>query len=110
MVLQAIYTDKGGGSSEQLQFIIYKMEMLVPYSFYTDYRRKVMYVQVKKDVHEIIMTLYGYKNVKITAGDVSIDHVHCGLSLILSYHIGHCSADRTYVLIFNFYNIDEVLH
>ena len=46
-----------------------------------------MYGQVKKDVHEIIMTLCGYKNVKITAGAVCIDHVHLCIELPPKYSV-----------------------
>ena len=44
--------------------------------FIPKYRRKVMYGQVRKDVHAIIQKLCEYKKVEIVAGAVCSDHVH----------------------------------
>ena len=55
--------------------------------FIPKYRRKVMYRKVKQDVHEIIEMLYGYKNVKITASAVYIDHVHLCIELPPKYSV-----------------------
>jgi len=49
--------------------------------FIPKYRRKVLYKQVKKDVHEIIKTLCGYKKVEIIEGAVCLDHVHLCVSI-----------------------------
>jgi len=46
-----------------------------------------MYGKVKQDVHEIISMLCGYKNVKITAGAVCIDHVHLCIELPPKYSV-----------------------
>ena len=44
--------------------------------FIPKYRRKIIYGQVRKDIREIIRTLYSYKEVEIVEGSVCIDHVH----------------------------------
>ena len=44
--------------------------------FIPKYRRKVMYVKLRKDVREVIKILCSYKDVEILEGNVSIDHVH----------------------------------
>ena len=44
--------------------------------FIPKYRRKTMYGQVKRDVHEILKTLCEYKKVEILSGAVCKDHVH----------------------------------
>ena len=46
-----------------------------------------MYGKVKQDVHDIITMLCGYKNVKITAGAVCIDHVHLCIELPPKYSV-----------------------
>lgn len=55
--------------------------------FIPKYRRKVMYGKVKQDVREIIETLYGYKQVKITAGAVCVDRVHLCIELLPQYSV-----------------------
>ena len=49
--------------------------------FIPKYRRKAMYGQLKKDVHEILRTLCKYKKVTIVSGAVCIDHVHMCLEI-----------------------------
>ena len=49
--------------------------------FIPKYRRKLLYGRVKKDVHEIVKTLCGYKKVEIVEGAVCADHVHLCLSI-----------------------------
>ena len=55
--------------------------------FIPKYRRKVMYGQVKGDVHEIIKTLCSYKKVEIIKGAVCADHVHLCVSIPLKMSI-----------------------
>ena len=44
--------------------------------FIPKYRRKVMYGERKKAIHEIIKKLCMYKKVEILEGSVSRDHIH----------------------------------
>jgi putative transposase len=44
--------------------------------FIPKYRRKVLYGQVRRDVHEIVRELCGHKQVEILEGSVGKDHVH----------------------------------
>ena len=49
--------------------------------FIPNYRKKVLYGQVRKDVREIITMLCKYKNIEIVSGAVCIDHVHLCVSI-----------------------------
>ena len=49
--------------------------------FIPKYRRKALYGQVRRDVHEILKTLCGYKKVGIVSGAVCVDHVHMCLEI-----------------------------
>lgn len=44
--------------------------------FIPKYRRKTMYREVKKGMHEIIKKLCEYKSVEIISGAICSDHVH----------------------------------
>ena len=44
--------------------------------FIPKYRRKVMYGNLRKDVHEIIKKLCAMRDVKLVEGAVCVDHVH----------------------------------
>jgi putative transposase len=44
--------------------------------FIPKYRRKVLYGQVRRDVHSILRELCGHKQVEILEGSVGKDHVH----------------------------------
>jgi putative transposase len=44
--------------------------------FIPKYRRKVLYGQVRRDVHGILRELCGHKQVEILEGSVGKDHVH----------------------------------
>ena len=45
------------------------------------YRRKVVYYEYRKDLQEIIRTLWRYKEVEIIEGHMMPDHVHLLLSI-----------------------------
>ena len=70
--------------------------------FIPKYRRKVMYGQVRKDIHEIIKQLCGYLKVEIVSGSVSKDHVHLcvkippkmSVSYFMGYLKGKSALDR----------------
>jgi putative transposase len=49
--------------------------------FIPKYRRKTLYGQLRKDVHEILKMLCRYKKVEIVSGAVCIDHVHMCLEI-----------------------------
>ena len=49
--------------------------------FIPKYRKKVLFGQVKSDVHDIIKTLCNYKKVEIVEGAVCADHVHLCVSI-----------------------------
>ena len=49
--------------------------------FIPKYRRKVLYGQMKREIHEIIKTLCRYKKVSIIEGAVCVDHIHIMVSI-----------------------------
>ena len=72
--------------------------------FIPKYRRKVMYGQVRKDVHEIIKQLCGYLKVEIVSGSVSKDHVHLCVKIppkmSVSYFMGYLKG-KSALMIFD---------
>lgn len=55
--------------------------------FIPKYRKKVLYVQLRNDVREIISTLWKYKDVEIIDGAVWSDHVHLSVVIPSKYSI-----------------------
>ena len=49
--------------------------------FIPKYRKKVLYGKIRDDIREIISTLCKYRNVKIIAGAVCIDHIHLNVAI-----------------------------
>ncbi|MBQ7636302.1 MAG: IS200/IS605 family transposase [Lachnospiraceae bacterium] len=49
--------------------------------FIPKYRKKVLYGRLRRDVHDVIKILCGYKKVEIIEGAVCEDHVHLCVSI-----------------------------
>ena len=68
-----------------------------------------MYGIVKQDVREIIQTLCGYKQIKITADAVCVDHVHLCIVLPPKYStssfMGYLKRKCT-LIIFDIQNLE----
>lgn len=74
--------------------------------FIPKYRKKVLYGKIRDDVRQIISTLCKYKDVKIIAGAVCIDHVHLSFAippkLSISNFMGYLK--RKSMLMIKFFN------
>ena len=72
--------------------------------FIPKYRRKVIYGQVRKDVHETIKKLCGFLKVEIISGSVSKDHVHLCVKIppkmSVSYFMGYLKG-KSALMIFD---------
>ena len=72
--------------------------------FIPKYRRKVMYGQLRKDIHAIIKQLCGYKEVEILQGGVSVDHIHLCVKIppkmSVSYFMGYLKG-KSALMIFD---------
>ena len=72
--------------------------------FIPKYRRKVMYGQLRTDIHVIIKQLCGYLRVEIISGSVSKDHVHMCVKIppkmSVSYFMGYLKG-KSALMIFD---------
>jgi len=63
-----------------------------------------MYGQLRKDIHEIIKQLCGYKGVEILQGGVSLDHIHMCVKIppkmSVSYFMGYLKG-KSALMIFD---------
>lgn len=66
------------------------------------YRKKVLYGQMREDVREIIQELCKYKGVEIISGAVCVDHVHLSVSmppkLSISNFMGYLKGKSTLMI------------
>ena len=61
--------------------------MPIPYSFYSEIQKEVLYGKLKADVRDIISTLCRYKDVEIIDGAVCEDHIHLSVAIPPKYSI-----------------------
>lgn len=70
--------------------------------FIPKYHKKVLYGKVKEDVNEIIILLCKYKDVKIIAGAVCVDHIHLSMAIppkmSISNFMGYLKGKSTLML------------
>ena len=63
------------------------MELQVPYSFCTKYRRQVIYGKIKADIGKMLRKLCEYKQIEILEAEACKDHIHMLISVPPKYSI-----------------------